>query len=501
MSFLRPAGRACLLVGLVGLFASPAQAVRIVMWNTLNYPGITTPADRNAAYRTVLNEIDPDMIIALEISDSTTAGWFFFNVVGLLDEGGWQLAPFVDVGDTSPACYYKPDVFDQIGSAVEIFGGDPRNAVRWEFRPDGYQSGTASFFPIAVHLKASSTQNDANRRTSTAEAIRNNSNVFFTPTSRFFYCGDFNFQNSGHAGFAIPELGYQRFVESQADNDGRTVDVLNPLNVAQNWHNSFSHADKHTQSPRTTSFGGGAAGGMDDRFDFFLLSNELLSGEGLSYIVGSYDEFGNDGLHFNQAINSTIPVPNQVVSQAVADAIHDASDHLPVVIDLRLPAKIDADMTLDFGTVTLGAVAELDLNVTNVAPVPAGDLDYDLSAPAGFSAPAGPFTETDAPGGNTHTISMDTATQGMKMGTLVIDSNDLDTPALMVTLTGEVIGTNPLGDLNRNGTVDMPDVPLFVTLVLDPDAADPEDQALADMNGDSDNDGDDVQLFTDALVN
>ena len=49
------------------------------------------------------------------------------------------------------------------------------------------------------------------------------------------------------------------------------------------------------------------------------------------YIDDSYTAFGNDGNHFNDAINSG---NNFSVSEQIADALHDASDHLPVYMDV-----------------------------------------------------------------------------------------------------------------------------------------------------------------------
>ena len=66
-------------------------------------------------------------------------------------------------------------------------------------------------------------------------------------------------------------------------------------------------------------------------------------------------------------------------------------------------------------------------------------------------------------------------------------------------LSATIPGAFPKGDLNRNGAVDLPDIPLFVDLLLDPGAATPEDQDLADMNGDTMNDGRDLQPFVDAF--
>jgi len=71
---------------------------------------------------------------------------------------------------------------------------------------------------------------------------------------------------------------------------------------------------------------------MDDRFDWLLVSAQFLDESSvLKYIEDSYVTYGNDGNHFNDAINSG---SNAVVSNDIADALHDASDHLPVYMDL-----------------------------------------------------------------------------------------------------------------------------------------------------------------------
>ena len=58
------------------------------------------------------------------------------------------------------------------------------------------------------------------------------------------------------------------------DNDGRLFD---PIDRIGHWHNNSSYADVHTQSTRTTQFGGGANGGMDDRFDWLFVSEAILN--------------------------------------------------------------------------------------------------------------------------------------------------------------------------------------------------------------------------------
>ena len=111
------------------------------------------------------------------------------------------------------------------------------------------------------------------------------------------------------------------------------IEGLYPLNdvlPAGNWHDNSAYAGIHTQSPRTAQFGGGAPGGMDDRFDFMLFTDDILSGSNnVSYINNSCKAFGNDGQHFNAALTDS-PV-NTSLPDSIIQAIYNMSDHLPVI--------------------------------------------------------------------------------------------------------------------------------------------------------------------------
>ncbi len=127
---------------------------------------------------------------------------------------------------------------------------------------------------------------------------------------------------------------------------------------------------------------------MDDRFDQLLVSYAFDDGSGLSYVPGSYTAYGNDGLHLNQAINDGT---NYAVGDTIADALHEASDHIPVYLDIQVPARIDAPTSLALGEAIVGGVKALPLGVENPAVAPADELSYSLAVPSGFSGPTGPF--------------------------------------------------------------------------------------------------------------
>jgi hypothetical protein len=108
-------------------------------------------------------------------------------------------------------------------------------------------------------------------------------------------------------------------------------------------------------------------------------------------------------------------------------------------MNFQVPAIVSASASLGFGTVIVGGTAQQSLTVTNTATVPADELTYTLSAPAGFTAPGGTLTEAAGGGSNSHTIAMLTTTAGVKGGNLVISSDDPDNPSKNVPLSGTVL--------------------------------------------------------------
>ncbi|MCH2224359.1 MAG: T9SS type A sorting domain-containing protein, partial [Crocinitomicaceae bacterium] len=81
----------------------------------------------------------------------------------------------------------------------------------------------------------------------------------------------------------------------------------------------------------------GASGGMDDRFDFVLHSENLGQGNpSLHYIEGTYMALGNNGTCYNQDLINCTTVNN--VPDTILSALYHLSDHLPVVFSLSSDA-------------------------------------------------------------------------------------------------------------------------------------------------------------------
>ena len=410
-----------LAVALVTLFPDPAAAVRVVTYNILNFPG-TTGSAREDDFRVVVEQLDADVLVVQEMISSTGVSQFLNNVLNYGGTGEYAAAPFVNGPDTDNTLFYRVSTIDLVSS--QEISTALRNISEYTVRPVGYSSSDAEFRVYSLHLKAGSTSDDLAKRLAEATILRNHMNAF--PAGEcFMVAGDYNIR-------ASTESSYQKLIGSEANNNGRVKD---PLDEPGTWHDNSSFAWIHTQSPRTTAFGGGATGGMDDRFDLILTSYALDDGEGMDYIGGSYVSYGNDAYHFNMAINAGT---NYAVGTTIANALHEAADHLPVYADFQVPALIEAPIAMNFGSSIVGSFVALPLTVQNVAVAPADELDYGLTAPGGFSAPGGPH-QLVAGAEADHDVSMDTSASGTRSGALTIASDDVDNPSLGVSLSGTVL--------------------------------------------------------------
>ena len=414
---LRAGAMTTLVLALALMAAMPADealAVRVCTYNIENWPNDSTT--KLPLLRTIMDSVDADIIVCQEFQSIQARNLFYTDVLEQIAPGEYWIMPFINGPDTDNACFYKTAVLDSISS--DTINTDVRLTNVYGFRLDGYTSSEAELTILSTHLKAGSASSDQDTRLDQTTDIRNYLNDY-PADSNFMVAGDFNIRSSS-------ETSYQMLIGFQVDNDGRSKD---PVNTGGTWHDNWSYRHLFTQAT-TTDWGG-----MDDRFDFILCSYALDDGEGLSYVADSYWAFGNDGARINQAINDPT---NQAVPAAMADALHDASDHLPVILDLQVPARLDAPTSLAFGDVIVGAAAAETLSVSNVAVAPSDDLEYTLSAPTGFAAPGNIYL---VGAGQTleHEITMDTATVGAKVGGLDVNSNDLDDPTWTVGLSGTVV--------------------------------------------------------------
>jgi hypothetical protein len=278
--------------------ASPARAqLRIVTYNTNNASSSSSGPRADAA--TVFTALGDqakagfarpaDIVLFQEHAAVATSTQAYVNLLNGIYGAGTYARGSLD-GATSgggrPTVVYKTSAVTLVGETAvnsTSTSGAARATLRYQFRPVGYDSA-ADFYVYNSHFKASNDSTSRARRGVEADGIRANADALGAGVAAI-YAGDFNFYTSSEAGFG----------NFTAAGHGQAFD---PINRVGSWTNSSSFRDVHTQSPVTASqFNGQITGGMDDRFDFQLVTGAVLDGRGFDYLPGSYWAFGNTGTH------------------------------------------------------------------------------------------------------------------------------------------------------------------------------------------------------------
>jgi hypothetical protein len=407
--------------------AGPVSAqLRIVDYNTANG---TFPSGNNHLPRTGMDNVlqaigdelingisrPIDVLILQEQDDPDTTTQAFVDLLdGLYGAGTYAHSTVITqpsyTDNIRQTLVYNTNTVDLISE--KAFGATgtsfaARQSSQYRLRPVGYDS-SADFYIYNDHYKSSQGSEEEARRNYEANTVRNDADAL-GQGAHIIYAGDFNMYTSS-------EPAYQTLLSS---GNGQAFD---PISTSGYWHNNYSYRFVHTQSPHDGS-DGLVGGGMDDRFDFQLVTGEMLDNEGMSYISGSYHAFGNNGTTYNQAVNAsgnTYPVADSIL-----DDLAHVSDHLPVVADYQLPAILSVSVEGTSYVTIVGSSVDVPVNVRNLAPVAvaigADELDYNVTT---TGAVTGSLSDTADPlaGFNVHNMPLDTATAGYFASTVDVNA-------------------------------------------------------------------------------
>lgn len=330
-------------IALITLFLSQSlwaqDRVKVMVYNLLNYGNVTSyctvsnnsMSAKNTYNAQIFDYVKPDILGVVEIGSSDFAHQRLLdsalNVNGV---SKFAKASAKNLAGSSimSLLYYNTEKFGLAG--VVSLQHQVRDIVLFRLY---YKSpklattqDTAFVNCIVAHLKSSNTSANRTIRDQMVTAAMSYLSSNY-PSDNYLFMGDFNVYSS-------TESAYQTLLNySQA-----SYRFYDPINRPGSWNNSSSYADVHTQSTHSSSNGCAAGGGLDDRFDFILMSNDLKNGsKHISYVPNSYKAIGNDGNHFNQSINNG---SNTSVPPLILNALYNNSDHLPVVLELDLDNTI-----------------------------------------------------------------------------------------------------------------------------------------------------------------
>lgn len=287
------------------------DTVSVISYNLLRFNSST---ERNLHFRNIIEKIKPDVLITQEMIGQESVNNFLNNILKNINEK-YKAADFIDDEDTDidQGLFYNSNKFSFISTSQ--IDGYPRPVYIFTLK---HLDTGEQFVVYNLHLKASKGSENELARSDQVKELKNH--ISETNSNFYIVAGDFNI-------YSTAESAYKDLFSITESGKGNLHDLINVVGT----YNDPSNANIHTQSTRTSQFGGGSHGGLDDRFDFILFSDSLMYGDRIFVIDSTYKSFGNDGMHYNSALNVG---PNQEVPMNIANSLHDASDHLPVFVKI-----------------------------------------------------------------------------------------------------------------------------------------------------------------------
>ncbi len=237
-----------LILGSAIATAQQQVTIRVCTYNIYNFG--PTALDRAGAIYQVLSAIHPDILVLHEVEGA--AGYGTLQTLYASQPSSYAIGPFTDGPDTDNAIVYdttKVEFVDHLTTSTPL-----RNIDDWVIRVKGRAD---LMHVVGCHLKAGDMKEDAAQRAVEAGILANTLKIL-SSSNQFVLAGDLNLYGSS-------EPAYDSLIAPV----GVFVD---PINRPGDWHDNSDFGYLHTQSPRVRQFGGGIGGGLDDRFDFVLLS-------------------------------------------------------------------------------------------------------------------------------------------------------------------------------------------------------------------------------------
>lgn len=299
--------------------------VKMMSYNLLNFNNYTnycTQANNNhvnkAGYlATIVSNQQPDILACCEVGKTQSLQYSISYILGnSLNINGvtrWAAANAAGNEYLNNALFYDKTKFKLTGQQ------NIQTSVRLVnvYKLMNLASGD-TLKVIVAHLKAG--YEYAGDRADMVDDIMNKLQQQGN-NDNYVICGDFNV-------YSASEAAFQKLVNPSYTR----IAFYDPVDMMGDWNSNYRFSDVHTQSTHDDSNNDCFSyGGMDDRFDFILMSGSIIDGtKGITYKNGSYWAVGQDGNRYNRAINSPT---NITLPENVIDALYNMSDHLPVVAE------------------------------------------------------------------------------------------------------------------------------------------------------------------------
>ncbi len=286
---------------------------------------------REDTLKKIINHIEPDLFLIQELKSD--AGLQLILNGSFADlSGNYAASTFVPQQSNASNPYklqqamiYNTDVLGMAEEGTVLTSVRDINRFRMYWNDPELSNGadTVFLYVFVTHLKSSQGTENEDLRLEMAQSFASYQD-HMSANSSVLFAGDLNLYNS-------TEPAYEELLDTT-----NKIPLRDPLDAPGNWHSSsFGQKDILTQSTRSSQiYGDGAGSGMDDRFDFVLLSGNLLTDwNTVAYEPGSYIALGNSGVCYDQSITDC---SGGNVPFGILRAMYYMSDHLPIVLELNL---------------------------------------------------------------------------------------------------------------------------------------------------------------------
>jgi hypothetical protein len=321
-------------IALSSVVSAQDETLSIVSYNLLNFPdgrddcgsNLVVP-NRADTLKKITDYLQPDIFVACEVQTQNGVDAVLNDALNANGNSNYIAATFNGNGYLYNAMFYNSDKL--VLKNQYTISSSPRDIdhyVLYLIDPNLNVFYDTTFVEVyMMHLKAGNSGSSEAQREVQTQILMDY--IADRPADRnVFVCGDMNVYSSN-------DDGYQNMISG-------TFALKDPINTPGNWNNSSSYSSIHTQSTRTgEDLDCGSTGGMDDRFDQILVSQNVMNNnDNVEYQMGSYRAVGNDGNHFN---SSLISGSNSMYPSSVVRALYYMSDHLPVElkVDVSYPTS------------------------------------------------------------------------------------------------------------------------------------------------------------------
>ncbi len=311
------------------------ETIQTMFYNVFNYPSAPT-SNRPQILAEILNEYQPDIFMVCEVETESGADDILNNALNITSVT-YERAPFVPnqsgPSELQQMVYFKSSKFSLEHSEVIVTNVRDINRYQLKLLSEDHETNPLFIDLYVAHLKSS--PGPANRQLR-LEMVQEFTGTLgdLDPDSYVIFAGDLNLYNA-------TEPAYQELLSP--DNP---ITFTDPLDAPGAWQDDPDFAYLHTQSTRLSNagFGGGAGAGLDDRFDFILISENMLDSPELMYVEGSYKAFGNNGNCLNNRIDS--PDCDGDFGQQLRSNLYWMSDHLPVIMNLETDRVLSTNASI-----------------------------------------------------------------------------------------------------------------------------------------------------------